>query len=133
MIDVLSMDFFFESDRGIRVEGICDCGGGFTQNHESHKHEVYPENLALMQFTGLLDKNGKEIYEGDVVRCDVGDDREGCPHVIEYVMDIGGEYGGGLPGFALRGLLRNGGKGYAWTGREEVIGNVYENPELLKV
>lgn len=84
------------------------------------------DTFDFQQFTGLLDKNGKEIYEGDIVKC-----QQGCNHQVIYVHDIGGEFGGGMPGFVLEGLLKNGGKGYAWTGEEEVIGNIYENPDLL--
>lgn len=85
-------------------------------------------SMTFMQFTGLHDRNGKEIYEGDVVKC-----QQGCSHEVKYVMDIGGTFFGGMPGFTLDGLLRNGGEGYAWSGEEEVIGNIYENPDLLSV
>jgi hypothetical protein len=37
-------------------------------------------------------------------------------------------YVGGMPAWYLSGLS----EGYAWTGEEEVIGNIYDNPELLE-
>jgi hypothetical protein len=88
-------------------------------------HGTYP-TVPLMQYTGLKDKNGKEIYEGDVVKCS-----SGCEHQVVWYEDVGGTYFGGMPGWNLSGLDRNGGKGYAWAGTEEVIGNIYENPDLL--
>ncbi len=42
--------------------------------------------------------------------------------------EYGGTFIGGMPSIYLKGLL----SGYAWTEDEEIIGNVYENPELLE-
>ena len=68
-------------------------------------------NYKLMQFTGLSDKIGKEIYEGDVVKTDYDDVYEVLSPTFFPFVD--GDY--------------------AATGaNSEVIGNVYENPELLK-
>lgn len=94
---------------------------------------AYFKDVELMQSTGLHDKNGKEIFEGDVVK------RYRCPffkakweYQIETVLKekasllLGREYGknfGTIPfdsPFAKSELL-------------EVIGNIYENPELLEV
>lgn len=77
------------------------------------------EDVEIMQFTGLTDKNGKEIYERDIVRYDTGN--FGGTRAIEFrngCFCIGGPDCGFLIGEAELTL--------------EVIGNLYENPELLK-
>ena len=71
-----------------------------------------------MQFTGLKDKNGKEIYESDIVRTYGGT-------IFRYV-----EYRKNL--FAL--ISASSGVEIEFPDREgsiEVIGNIYENPELI--
>lgn len=82
------------------------------------------DEVELMQSTGLFDKNGKEVFVGDIIKC-----TRGCPHEVYLEKEYGGTYIGGMPAIYLKGLL----SGYAWTEDEEIIGNVYENPELLEV
>lgn len=77
----------------------------------------------LMQSTGLKDKNGVEVFQGDIVRCS-----RGCPHEVIWLKEYAGMYVGGMPAWYLSGIS----EGYAWSGDEEVIGNIYENPELLE-
>ena len=82
------------------------------------------KNYELMQSTGLKDKNEKEVFVGDIIRC-----TRGCPHEVYLEKEYGGTYVGGMPAIYLKGIR----EGYAWTGDEEIIGNVYQNPELLEV
>jgi hypothetical protein len=82
------------------------------------------DEVELMQSTGLHDKNGKEVFVGDIIKC-----TRGCPHEVYLEKEYGGKYIGGMPAVYLKGLL----EGYAWTGAEEILGNIYENPELLEV
>ena len=85
---------------------------------------VYPDEIKLMQSTGLHDKNGKEVFVGDIIKC-----TRGCPHEVYLEKEYGGKYIGGMPAVYLKGIR----EGYAWTGAEEIIGNIYEKPELLEV
>lgn len=84
--------------------------------------EIYGtfEKVPLMQDTGLKDKNGVEIYEGDIVKGDWD--------IVEdiYVSDV--QFYGGA--FRVRRTGRP--LEYAYMFKQcEVIGNIYENPELL--
>lgn len=85
---------------------------------------VYPDEIKLMQSTGLEDKNGKEVFIGDIIKC-----TRGCPHEVYLEKEYGGTFIGGMPAIYLKGIR----EGYAWTGAEEILGNIYENPELLEV
>mgnify|MGYP000110495348 FL=1 len=76
----------------------------------------------LMQSTGLFDRNGKEVFVGDIVKC-----TRGCLHEVYLEKEYGGTFIGGMPAIYLKGLS----EGYAWTEDEEIIGNVYENKGLL--
>ena len=73
-------------------------------------------DVEFQMATGLKDKNGKEIYEGDIVNTD--------GIVKEVVFDKW------LPGFI--GLVSYPGEIEVDEKKIEVIGNIYENPELLK-
>ena len=84
---------------------------------------IEKSELILMQSTGLVDRNGKEVFIGDIVKC-----TRGCLHEVYIEKEYGGTYFGGMPAVYLKGLR----EGYAWTEHEEIIGNVYENPELLE-
>ena len=84
--------------------------------------EVIPETVG--QYTGLKDKNGKEIYEGDIVEW------AGYKMEVFWGEDIGIGYG-----FCWRPCGDNKGYHESMTGfidEYEVIGNIYDNPELLK-
>ena len=77
----------------------------------------------LMQYTGLKDKNGTEIYEGDILRCDPDTANEDVK-VVEYVAS---EY----DGVGFKPLIDQYYDNGCLYSVYEVIGNIYENPELL--
>lgn len=97
---------------------------GIERTYEWENAICYPGDYKLMQFSGLFDKDGKEIYEGDFVRFEnTGyDPSEGetpweyeAVTFIEHMWKIGDDWIGEYSSESL-----------------EVIGNIYANPDLLK-
>lgn len=88
----------------------------------------FTSDCPVMQFTGLKDKNGKEIYEGDVINITGGEEHQGYRELT------------------ATGIVKYAGCTYCVVDKREVhynmdlspideieiIGNIYENPEVLK-
>lgn len=107
-----SLVYDYDKETFISVSGYGHTGSAF-----SGCYKVLPETVG--QFTGLKDKNGNEIYEGDVVRNDIA----GFCGIVKYkdsafIIDLGETKG------TLFACLQ--------TEPLEVIGNIHDNPELLK-
>lgn len=96
---------------------------------------VYPANskngymvgnsCELMQDTGLLDKNGKKIFEGDIVKV-----RNDYKQVGELFHEFIGKVEFGSASFVINqdDCIKH----HRWLYYEcEIIGNIYENPELM--
>ena len=91
-----------------------------TWKPEEPYHFTNPQtdDIEIMQFTSLKDKNGKEIYEGDIVK-----NPDGILNKIDFafgsfILAVGKNKGVQIGKFDTE----------EWF---EVIGNIYENPELL--
>jgi len=89
----------------------------YTEMYEKATHldilsQVQIDKSTLGQVTGLLDKSSKEIYEGDIV---LGNDST-YPHEIIF----------------HHGRFKENNSGLLFSTTWEIIGNIYENPELLK-
>lgn len=84
----------------------------------NHLTEFSVDKKTIGQYTGLKDKNGKEIYEGDIVKIQ----NELC--IVEYNYNA----------FGLKVIDKT--KPYGWVEfivcKCEVIGNIYENADLLE-
>ena len=79
------------------------------------------DEIELMQSTGLKDKNGKEIFEGDILTSQ----NYPVKGVVEFRTDLGlwVHYLKGYNYFEYLGNV---------AGSKEIIGNIYENQEILK-
>jgi len=87
----------------------------------------YTSDYEIMQYTGLHDKNGKEIYEGDIVKTHLGTDKR--IKFLDTFEKI--DFKDGC--FIVNSITCKGqwNELYKETNRIEIIGNIYENPELL--
>lgn len=95
----------------------------FIFQNKAFEFEVDPKTVG--QYTGITDKNGKKIFEGDILKNIESDEivdicYSGCSFRYSYNNSI---YGYGVDDIE-DGIL---------TDEFEIIGNIYDNPELLKV
>ena len=104
------------------------CFGGFI--------EVIPETVG--QYTGLTDKNGKKIFEGDIVRTHYANAPKAV--FVETVVFDGGKFcatstneGCKTTAALWDGVPRLAIDKSVYMDEVEVIGNIYDNPELLEV
>lgn len=92
--------------------------------HEWHDFvEVLPETVG--QYTGLTDKNGKRIFEGDIVYCIANADCGNCVVIFED-----GEFRL-VPDRYYKTYTTGGGYHAIRCFIKEVIGNIHDNPELI--
>jgi uncharacterized phage protein (TIGR01671 family) len=102
------------------VYGTYYCGVMYPTSFEGHYvGDWLVDRATVGQFTGLLDKNGKEIYEGDILQYTYSRDTTGEDIVISKDA-VEWEVFGGTAGWNVQ-----------ITMNREIISNIYENPELL--
>jgi len=130
-------DSFYESWYSVRLDGSVVDGNGCP----------YDESHIIQQYTGLKDKSGKEVYDGDILRIKycVGDfawewmsdedviknsEMNGKEYIVIVTsslidgvnMQLQGKHDAGLISFPLSYIIRG-----------VVMGNIFENPELIKI
>lgn len=83
------------------------------------------DNIILMQYTGLKDRNGQEIYDGDILRADIA----GSIRIVKVVYKNGAFYIENIP--HVQEQMFNTFPIGMCKPVYEVIGNIYDNPEML--
>lgn len=99
--------------------GSCSCKVAYARMFKDEKIGL----SAPMQFTGFRDKTGKEIYEGDIIRYDWADEQNGNEEIVQVTWNDN------MAGFYP--FIRKAGWRFSIYSIE-IIGNIYENPELLE-
>ena len=95
--------------------------------------ELTPSNNRIIeQYTGLKDKNGKEIYEGDIVREVIDANLEEIDGEYEYIVQWSNEFKQLVLQTTPKNKMFFHDELYQLNMSCEVIGNIHENPELLE-
>lgn len=85
------------------------------------------DKAVLMQFTGLHDRDGAELYEGDIVDAYIHGETHGDLYEIAFVNGVFDYI------LLITPNLQHPYAGYPYPPECKLIGNIYENPELLEV
>lgn len=82
----------------------------------ANNKDYFVEQASIGQYTGLTDKNGKKIFEGDIVSAPIYYDIGCYPHTESKIISV-----------KIPEIYK-----MAFDGNFEIIGNIHDNPELLK-
>ncbi len=111
-------------------------GEASTNSTNDHLRFLQSHDMVLMQYTGLKDKNGREIYEGDIVNVHIFVQELGENFgVVEGEREFVAEVEFGVTGISVKNKNFSDNPVFYDQFHEEsleVTGNIYENPELLK-
>lgn len=132
--------YIFDGNTKLGEERYCG-HGNYEQDVQICKYEVIPETVG--QYTGLTDKNGKKIFEGDILFVTVREYTKECGirkftgNTVKTVWSV--EYAERRTqgnGFFVFGKDRRFSVGLTksviYNASPEIIGNIHDNPELLK-
>ena len=99
--------------------GIVETSGAYGESSEAIEYEVIPETVG--QYTGITDKTGKKIFEGDIVK---------EYNIFGVEVGIGAVHWSDL--FLAWHITKNKSMYSGNIASYEVIGNIHDNPELLE-
>jgi uncharacterized phage protein (TIGR01671 family) len=111
---------------GISPAGAFYYSGIDKQDTACFNHTLYDRNTPIMQFTGMRDVEGEDIWEGDIILFSRGFEEERViKKLATYIEQEDGAFG-----FIMRGFNDHF-MSLSSDSNITVIGNIYENPELL--
>ena len=111
-------DYEYEPPLVFRLDQVFKKNSNYD-DYEDFEYNDITDKVEVMQYTGLHDKNGKEIYEGDIVKSFFVDTDEAGNEIYKYYI-IEVKYDEVLCSYKIDKFMNL-----------EVIGNIYENKELL--
>lgn len=103
---------------------VCDSNIWINDEDSDTNEWIVNNDLNLMQSTGLKDKEGTEVFEGDILHHQIQTE---YTFIVKYDKDKGRWYGDGLSRTYRIDITKE------FLPYYKVIGNIYENPELLEV
>lgn len=125
----LGQDIYNMGSKNTKRDLLIKNAGVIVQNSKFDSGTVV-DKKTLGQFTGLYDKNGKEIFEGDIIYCKQYIGGNWIEYCIEkgYICFNDGEFGL----YRKQGYYQSLYKFKEYNYKFEVIGNIYDNKNLLE-